>query len=240
MWRLSVCGAVDDLHATREQRLSTRRDDLTDGDDIYVIGWMAVVIHHSTGFPVPRDRVGSVEAEQGGASKPSAGRPSTFGIFGLLMPLVKLPAVSNLTGGLGCLTCEIRGSSRSQPRRMNTKTPRIITINLDKIDQSAVYEGKKGRYLTMVEFDNDDGEDQYGNHGRLVQDLGKERRMGGEKGAILGNWKPLAGGGGGDRRQEAAERRQEAQDFRREQARDAAAERTVNSSAAADDDDIPF
>lgn len=66
-----------------------------------------------------------------------------------------------------------------------------ITINVTRIDKSALYEGKNGKYLDLTLFENRDGRDQYGNDGFVTQDIGKERRVAGEKGPILGNWKEL-------------------------------------------------
>ena len=67
------------------------------------------------------------------------------------------------------------------------------TLNIDvtKIDKNALYKGKKGTYLNLTLLENRDGEDQYGNHGFIIQDIGKERREAGERGPILGNWKHL-------------------------------------------------
>ena len=64
-----------------------------------------------------------------------------------------------------------------------------LNINTAKIDKSALYEGKQGKYLSLTLMDNRDGVDQYGNDGFIVQDIGKERRLAGEKGPIVGNWK---------------------------------------------------
>ena len=68
---------------------------------------------------------------------------------------------------------------------------RTANINVTKIDKTALYEGKNGKYLSLVFFDNKDGPDQFGNDGFVTQDLGKERRMAGEKGPIIGNWKEV-------------------------------------------------
>jgi hypothetical protein len=62
-------------------------------------------------------------------------------------------------------------------------------INVSKIDKTALFEGKNGKYLDIVLFENRDGTDQYGNDGFVVQDISKERRDAGEKGPIIGNWK---------------------------------------------------
>lgn len=68
---------------------------------------------------------------------------------------------------------------------------RTANINVTRIDKSALYEGKNGKYLSLVFFDNKDGPDQFGNDGFVTQDIGKERRMAGEKGPIIGNWKEV-------------------------------------------------
>lgn len=69
----------------------------------------------------------------------------------------------------------------------------MITLNIDvtKIDKTAIYDGKKGKYLALTLIENRDGTDQYGNDGFVTQDLGKERRLAGERGPILGNYKNL-------------------------------------------------
>jgi hypothetical protein len=66
---------------------------------------------------------------------------------------------------------------------------KTVNLNCSKIDKSALYEGKNGKYLSLVLFDNKDGVDQYGNAGFVTQDIGKERREAGERGPIIGNWK---------------------------------------------------
>lgn len=68
---------------------------------------------------------------------------------------------------------------------------KTVRINVTKIDKSAIYEGKNGKYLDLVLFENKNGPDQYGNDGFVTQDIGKERRQAGERGEILGNWKDL-------------------------------------------------
>jgi len=68
---------------------------------------------------------------------------------------------------------------------------RTASINVTKIDKTALVEGKNGKYLSLVFFENRDGKDQYGNDGFITQDLGKDRRLAGEKGPILGNWKEV-------------------------------------------------
>ena len=69
---------------------------------------------------------------------------------------------------------------------------RKAQIDVTKIIKEKLYKGKKGTYLDLTFFDNKDGEDEWGNMGFVVQDLGKEARESGEKGPILGNWKEIA------------------------------------------------
>lgn len=65
-----------------------------------------------------------------------------------------------------------------------------ISIDVTKIDKSAIYEGKKGKYLSLVVWPNRNGEpDEYGNVATVKQDMGAERK--GEQTPIIGNAKPL-------------------------------------------------
>lgn len=68
-----------------------------------------------------------------------------------------------------------------------------LNINVNKIDKTALYEGKNGKYLALTLIKNKQGVDDYGNHGFVSQDLGKERRLKGERGPILGNYKEVGG-----------------------------------------------
>jgi hypothetical protein len=72
----------------------------------------------------------------------------------------------------------------------------MIRVKLDvtKIDKSALHKGAKGTYCDITLMDNRDGRDKFDNDGFVVQDLGKDRRLAGERGPILGNWKDLDGG----------------------------------------------
>jgi hypothetical protein len=67
--------------------------------------------------------------------------------------------------------------------------PLKISIDVTKIDKTAIYEGKKGKYLSLVVWPNKSGEDEYGNVATVKQDLGAERK--GEQTPIIGNAKPL-------------------------------------------------
>jgi hypothetical protein len=78
----------------------------------------------------------------------------------------------------------------------------MIRVKLDvtKIDKSALHKGAKGTYCDITLMDNRDGRDKFDNDGFVVQDLGKDRRLAGERGPILGNWKDLDGGNTGGQR----------------------------------------
>jgi hypothetical protein len=69
-----------------------------------------------------------------------------------------------------------------------------VTVNIDQIDETRLYQGKKGRYLDLTLFLKDEV-DQYGNHGFVTQNISKEEREGGVRAPIIGNAK-VAGGGG--------------------------------------------
>jgi hypothetical protein len=64
-----------------------------------------------------------------------------------------------------------------------------VKIDVTKIDKSAIHHGEKGKYIDITLLGNRDGEDRFGNHYMVVQDLGQTRREAGEKGPILGNGK---------------------------------------------------
>ena len=88
-----------------------------------------------------------------------------------------------------------------------TKNGMMLTVKIDvmKINRELLFAGKNGaKYLDMTVFIDNEKSD-YGDNGRVVQDVGKERRQSGEKGAILGNCKILSGSVAGPayRQQEA-------------------------------------
>ena len=60
-----------------------------------------------------------------------------------------------------------------------------IKVKFDQIDQTALFQGKSGRYLNLVLWENRDGKGKYGEDFTVKQDLGKERR--GEKTPIIGD-----------------------------------------------------
>ena len=69
---------------------------------------------------------------------------------------------------------------------------KLISIKIDvtKIDKDRLYKGAKGTYLDAQVFLNDEA-DQYGNHGMITQQVSKDERESGQKGAILGNVKVI-------------------------------------------------
>jgi len=68
-----------------------------------------------------------------------------------------------------------------------------ISIKLDvtKIDKSKLFVGDKGTYLDATILMKNEP-DQYGNIGMVVQNVNREDRDAGVKGAILGNVKYIA------------------------------------------------
>jgi hypothetical protein len=66
--------------------------------------------------------------------------------------------------------------------------PRPIKIKIDvsKIDKAGIYKGTKGTYLDCVAWPSKTP-GQYGDTHYVVQELSKEKRDAGEKGAIIGN-----------------------------------------------------
>jgi hypothetical protein len=66
--------------------------------------------------------------------------------------------------------------------------PRPIKLRLDvtKIDKAGLYKGTKGTYLDCVAWPSKTP-GQYGDTHYVVQELSKEKRDAGEKGAIIGN-----------------------------------------------------
>ena len=62
-----------------------------------------------------------------------------------------------------------------------------LKIDVTKIDKARLFTGSKGVYLDATAFIDLDEADQYGNHGMITQDVSREERESGTKGAILGN-----------------------------------------------------
>ena len=62
-----------------------------------------------------------------------------------------------------------------------------VKIDVKKIEKARLYQGTKGTYLDATVFIEVDQKDQYGNNGMITQDVSKDERQQGVKGAILGN-----------------------------------------------------
>jgi len=64
-----------------------------------------------------------------------------------------------------------------------------ISIDVTKIDKTALYEGKTGKKYLSLMLKLRGEKDKYGFDGFIVQEISKERKQAGEKGPILGNAK---------------------------------------------------
>ena len=62
-------------------------------------------------------------------------------------------------------------------------------LDVKKIDKARLFQGAKGTYLDFTGFIDLDEVDQYGNSCFIAQDVTKEEKDQGVKGAILGNGK---------------------------------------------------
>ena len=64
----------------------------------------------------------------------------------------------------------------------------IIKLNIDvtKLSKQRLHKGAKGTYANLTVLLKD-APDQYGNDGMVVEDVSKEERESGTKGAIVGN-----------------------------------------------------
>lgn len=68
---------------------------------------------------------------------------------------------------------------------MSNKYGIELKIDVTKIDKSRLYEGKKGKYLTMTVFVDVENDDEYGNNGMITH----KKLEGEDKAPILGNAK---------------------------------------------------
>ena len=72
-----------------------------------------------------------------------------------------------------------------------------VKIDVTKIDKARLFDGKNGaKYLDMTTFIDLDNQGQFGDNGMITQDVSKEEREQGVKGAILGNVKVFYKEGG--------------------------------------------
>ena len=68
---------------------------------------------------------------------------------------------------------------------MSNKYGIELKIDVTKIDKSRLYEGKKGKYLTMTVFVDVENQDQFGNNGMITHKKNKDEG----DAPILGNAK---------------------------------------------------
>ena len=64
-----------------------------------------------------------------------------------------------------------------------------LKIDVTKIDKDRLFVGQKGKYLDATVFVDLDNLDEFGNSGMITQDVAKDEKDKGVKGAILGNAK---------------------------------------------------
>lgn len=64
-----------------------------------------------------------------------------------------------------------------------------LKIDVTNIEKERLFKGAKGTYLDATVFIDLGEADQYGNHGMITQNVSKEERDAGTRGAILGNCK---------------------------------------------------
>jgi len=73
---------------------------------------------------------------------------------------------------------------------MSNKIGVNLSIDVKSIEKARLVNHQNGKtYLNMTVFIDPDSPDQYGQHGMITQDVSKEEKAGGVKGAILGNAK---------------------------------------------------
>ena len=66
-----------------------------------------------------------------------------------------------------------------------------LSIDVTKIQKEWLFKGKKGTYLDLTVHVREDGPDQYGNDGFVVQQAPRAEYDAGKRGLILGNIKKL-------------------------------------------------
>jgi len=64
-----------------------------------------------------------------------------------------------------------------------------ININVDKIDKSRIFKGKKGSYLNLTVFVDTEKKGEYGDNGTVSQSASKDDRAAKKKMPIIGNAK---------------------------------------------------
>jgi hypothetical protein len=64
-----------------------------------------------------------------------------------------------------------------------------LSIKTEKLEKEHIINGKNGKIVAVVLFENKDGKGQYGDDGFVVQSVSKEAREAGVRGPIVGNWR---------------------------------------------------
>ena len=79
---------------------------------------------------------------------------------------------------------EVNNMSNQNGRTVGVR----LKINVMKIEKARLFAAQSGaKYLDATVFINIDEKDQYDNNGMITQDIPKEEKDAGTKGAILGN-----------------------------------------------------
>jgi len=118
-----------------------------------------------------------------------------------------------------------------------------LKIDVSKIDKNRLFKGQKGVYLDATVFIDTNELDQYGNSGMITQNVTKEEKDQGVKGAILGNCKVFWNDAG----QQLQQQPQQQQAYQQQpqaqpQAQQPQAQQPQPQAGGFDDfdDDIPF
>ena len=72
-----------------------------------------------------------------------------------------------------------------------------LSIKTEKLEKEHIIQGKSGKIVAVVLFENKDGKGQYGDDGFVVQSVSKEARENGVRGPIVGNWRYIGQGATG-------------------------------------------
>jgi len=79
-------------------------------------------------------------------------------------------------------------------RTQNTQNMISLSIKTEKLEREHIIEGKNGKIVAVVLFENKDGKSQYGDDGYARQSVSKEAREAGVRGPIVGNWRYIGQG----------------------------------------------
>jgi hypothetical protein len=115
-----------------------------------------------------------------------------------------------------------------------------LKIDVSKIEKARLFQGQKGTYLDATVFIDINDLDQYGNSGMITQDVKKEEKQQGVKGAILGNCKVFWNDAG----QQATQQQQAPQMQQQQQQQQRAPQQQTQQMPGADDgwddNEMPF